>query len=130
MSSMFDDTPETDPAYAPTPRQQQHWSADPRRSSDYQALRKQFREQCRLQRNPDGSYGLACSICHRPINYTLRHPHPLAFTIDHNQPVRSRPDLALSPGNFRPAHWRCNMSKGGYLDNDADLSLGIPSEDW
>ena len=24
----------------------------------------------------------------------------------------------------------CNMSKGGYLDNDDDLDLGIPSEDW
>ena len=43
---------------------------------------------------------------------------------------RRRPELALSPGNFRPADLRCNMSKGGYLDNDDDLDLGIPSEDW
>jgi hypothetical protein len=33
-------------------------------------------------------------------------------------------------GNFRAAHWRCNMSKGGYLDNEGNLDLGIPSEDW
>jgi len=90
----------------------------------------QFREACRLTRNADGSYGPPCSICHRPINYALPHPHPLAFTVDYDQPVRRRPELALSPGNFRPADLRCNMSKGGYLDNDDDLDLGIPSEDW
>ena len=90
----FPDVPETDPDYAPpTPRQQQHWSADPRRSSEYQALRKQFREACRQSRNADGTYGLPCSICHRPINYALTHPHPMAFTVNHDLSVRSRPDL-------------------------------------
>jgi hypothetical protein len=39
--------------------------------------------------------------------------------------------VALSPGNFRPAHWRCNMGKSGYLDNPDDhLDTGEPSEDW
>ncbi len=56
--------------------------------------------------------------------------HRKNFTVDHDLSVRSRPDLVLSPGNFRPAHWRCNMSKGGYLDNEADLDLGEPSKDW
>ena len=55
----------------------------------------------------------------------------MAFTVDHALPVRSHPELALSPGNFRPAHWRCNMGKSGYLDNPDDhLDTGEPSEDW
>jgi hypothetical protein len=87
-----------------------HWSADPRRSSEYIALRRQFREACRLVRNPDGSYGAPCSICRRPINYALTHPHPAAFSVDHIRPVRSHPELALSLGNFQPAHWRCNRN--------------------
>ena len=81
----------------------------------------------------DGSYGLPCSIpsCGKPINYALTYPHPMAFTVDHALPVRSHPELALSPGNFRPAHWRCNMGKSGYLDNPDDhLDTGEPSEDW
>jgi hypothetical protein len=44
--------------------------------------------------------------------------------------VRSHPGLALSPGNFKASHWRCNMRKGGQLDNDDDLDIGIPSEQW
>ena len=87
-----------------------HWSADPRRSSEYIALRRQFREACRLVRNPDDSYGAPCSICRRPINNALTHPHPAAFSVDHIRPVRSHPELALSLGNFQPAHWRCNRN--------------------
>lgn len=120
--------PETDPDLAPAPKP--HWTADPRESSQYQALRKQFRDACRLHRNQDGTYGAPCSRCHRPINCALQYPHPLAFSLDHAEPVRSRPDLALAPANFQPAHWSCNMRKGGYLDNDADLDVGVPSEDW
>jgi hypothetical protein len=124
--SDYNDTPEGHDGYV-MPRR--HWSADIHRSSEYQALRKQFRRECALARNDDGTYGLPCWRCHGRIDYRLRWPHPHSFSLDHQLPVRSHPELALVPSNFRPAHLKCNQSE--YRDDDlSDLDLGEPSEIW
>jgi hypothetical protein len=133
MTAGYDDTPETDTAW---PKPARHWSDDPHRSAQYQTLRKQFRRQCQLTRNPDGSYGLPCWRCNQLIDYRLSFPHPGSFSVDHSSPVRTHPHLALDPNNFRPAHLRHNQeagSAGGYGGTDDDISeldLGEPSERW
>lgn len=68
-------------------------------------------------------------VCHRAINYQLVYPHPLAFSVDHDLPVRSRPDLALSPANFRRA-LALQHEQGRPPRQYDDLDVGIPSEDW
>lgn len=59
------------------------------------------------------AYGLRCWLCHRPALLGVHHLHPGRLTIDHVLP-RSRggsDDLA----NLRPAHRRCNLSRGNRL---------------
>lgn len=124
----YNDVPEGDPAWA-APRRKRN---DVRSSAAYRQLQAQFREECRRHRNRDGSYGLPCAVpgCGRPINYNLRYPHPQAFQLDHDLPVSTHPQLALVPSNFRPSHAICNQRRAGELDDDADLDLGVPSEEW
>jgi 5-methylcytosine-specific restriction endonuclease McrA len=95
-------------------------------------MAKQYRDWCSRQRNPDGSYGLPCSItgCNQPINYHLAYPHPHSFELDHILPTSARPDLAYDPNNFQPSHLRCNRRKSNKLESDDDLDIGEPSEVW
>lgn len=49
-----------------------------------------------------------CHLCDQPIPVDVVLPHPLSYSLDHIQPVRMRPDLALAPSNVAPSHHRCN----------------------
>lgn len=50
-----------------------------------------------------------CAICGQPIDYTIRYPHPDAYTLDHVVPVARGGSDSLS--NKQPAHNRCNKTK-------------------
>ena len=51
-----------------------------------------------------------CGICGRPVDKTLRYPHPLSATVDHIVPVaHGGHPSALS--NLQLAHWTCNRAK-------------------
>ncbi|MFD8404653.1 HNH endonuclease [Streptomyces anulatus] len=58
---------------------------------------------------------LPCWLCGHNIAYEVRGPeagkHPLAFTLDHEQPLSKGGDL-LDPANARAAHRRCNSARG------------------
>jgi 5-methylcytosine-specific restriction endonuclease McrA len=56
--------------------------------------------------------GLPCWICGHniPANVDGRR-HPLAFTLDHEEPL-SKGGSLLDPANARSAHRRCNSSRG------------------
>lgn len=127
MPDPYDDTVESEPAVWTTPRRK---GSNVRSGTAYRQLQAQLREHCRLHRNPDGTYGLGCWQCPRPMDYRLQYPHPYSFSLDHDLSIRSHPELALSWANFRPAHLRCNQQRGGQLDSDADLDIGEPSEVW
>ena len=50
-----------------------------------------------------------CGICEQPIDYTLPHLDPMAFTIDHVIPLAlGGPD---DLGNLQAAHRKCNRDK-------------------
>lgn len=93
------------------------------RSRRYKKLKADFRNQCE-QANA------VCWLpdCQRPIDYTLRSPHPDSFSVDHAIPVAERPDLAEDPANFRPSHLDCNKRRG--TDDPTTADLGQPSEQW
>ena len=69
----------------------------------------------------------ACHLCGKSINYDLKYPHPMAFTVDHIQPVSMVPELAFSLENCRPAHKRCNEVRG---TGKGRTHGGVKSEDW
>lgn len=52
-----------------------------------------------------------CGICGRPVDKTLKYPHPLSACIDHIIPI----DQGGHPSdmqNLQLAHWTCNRQKG------------------
>lgn len=93
----------------------------------YKTTRAQFRDDCSRYENPDGSIGAPCWLCGNPIDYTLAHPHPECFNLDHAIVIEDRPDLAEDPANYRPSHKHCNEERG---NGDPHIVLGQPSEDW
>lgn len=56
------------------------------------------------------TYGNRCHLCRGLIDLRLRHPHPGSLTPDHLVPRSlGGPDTL---DNLRPAHRRCNLSRG------------------
>lgn len=94
------------------------------RSRRYKKLKAAFRDKCEEDLLP-------CWIadCLRPIDYSLRSPHPESFSVDHAIPVSHRPDLAEDPENFRPSHLICNKERGT-KDPNVVTDIGAPSEVW
>ncbi|NYV72973.1 HNH endonuclease [Streptomyces sp. UH6] len=71
--------------------------------------------------------GEPCWLCGHDIDPTLDPRDPWSWTMDHVQPVSRRPDLLLDPANARPAHRRCNSSKG---DRVTPRAVGPTSRRW
>lgn len=95
------------------------------RSSAWQKLRDTFRRSCAAEDAP-------CWICRQRIDYSIRNqrgerPNPDAFEADHLYPRATHPELALDPANLRPAHIRCNRSRGKNIVTD---DLGPLSRPW
>lgn len=86
----------------------------------YRDLKAEFRDECDDQQQP-------CWLCNRPINYSLEHPHPESFSVDHAKTVKEHPELGDDPLNFRPSHLVCNQRRG---DEDPHIDIGEPSEAW
>lgn len=67
------------------------------------------------------SLGLPCSLCGRPIDYTLttyvdpkdgkRKPHPMRYELDEIVPI-SKGGSHIDPENVQPTHRICNQRKG------------------
>lgn len=78
-----------------------------------------------LQANP------VCSLCGGRIDLALPWRNPMSGTVDHVLPLMDYPHLALERSNLRPAHRRCNTSKGaGRSTRSALLTLGRRSRQW
>ncbi len=55
-----------------------------------------------------------CVLCGKPIDYSLRYPHPQSCTVEHLKPRATHPELTWDPGNHAPAHLVCNQKKIGH----------------
>ena len=51
-----------------------------------------------------------CGICKKPVDFSLKPPHPMAPTIDHIIPV-SKNGHPSDIDNLQLAHWTCNRQK-------------------
>lgn len=71
---------------------------------------------------------LPCCICRQPIDYTLKHPDPGSFSVQHIKSWHQYPALREDPANLDSAHLGCNSSLG---EDDGDKrALGDTSEPW
>ena len=79
-----------------------------------QSKRERFRQAVLAE------WGPICWLCHRPIDLALKAPHPGSYTADHvielARIVAAGGD-PFDPTNGRPAHWRCNTSRGASFGN-------------
>ena len=55
-----------------------------------------------------------CGICGKPVDFSLRFPHPLSPTVDHIVPV-SKGGHPSDIDNLQLAHWTCNRQKSDKL---------------
>jgi 5-methylcytosine-specific restriction endonuclease McrA len=55
-----------------------------------------------------------CGICGKPVDFSLKYPHPLSPCIDHIIPV-ARGGHPSDMGNLQLAHWVCNRQKSDKL---------------
>jgi 5-methylcytosine-specific restriction endonuclease McrA len=74
-----------------------------------------------------------CGICRERINYDLVKPHPMAVTVQHVKSRARFPELTWDPGNWVPAHYRCNV--GDRTEDDAvraaaSMEIGVTSQPW
>ena len=74
---------------------------NPRYSNGYR--RRRERERWRHMRAD-------CYICHRPIDYTLKAPHPYSFVVDETVAIANGGRVCRA--NSGPAHRWCNAVKG------------------
>jgi len=69
---------------------------------------------------------LPCWLCGQPVVYD-NNDDPHSFTVDHEKPLSTHPELAEEPMNLRTAGSRCNSSRG---NRPPQPSLGATSRDW
>lgn len=55
-----------------------------------------------------------CMICFKPLDMSIKGPHPLAPSADHIIPVSLGGD-PYSQDNLRPAHYGCNSARGNRI---------------
>lgn len=64
-----------------------------------------------------------CGICGRPVDFSLKYPHPLSACIDHIIPV-AKGGHPSDIENLQLAHWTCNRTKSDKLLNNKVTPTG------
>ena len=55
-----------------------------------------------------------CGICGKPVDFSLKYPHPLSKCVDHIIPV-AKGGHPSDIDNLQLAHWTCNRQKSDKL---------------
>lgn len=62
-----------------------------------------------------------CGICGKPVDFTLKYPHPLSPCIDHIIPI-ARDGHPSDIDNLQLAHWTCNRQKSDKIVKRKNVS--------
>ena len=62
-----------------------------------------------------------CGICGKPVDMSIKYPHPLAPCIDHIIPV-AKGGHPSDIENLQLAHWTCNRQKSDKLIEKRDIT--------
>ena len=68
-----------------------------------------------------------CRICGKPVDFSLKYPHPLAASVDHIIPV-ARGGHPSDISNLQLAHWTCNRQKADRLQRSIKEKDGRDSD--
>ena len=58
-----------------------------------------------------------CGICGKPVDKTIKYPHPFSATVDHIIPL-DRGGHPSDMSNLQLAHFKCNREKSDKLPSD------------
>jgi len=58
--------------------------------------------------------GAECAICGLPIDFDLKHPHPMSVSVDHIIPL-SKGGSVSDADNLQLVHFMCNVKKSDQL---------------
>ena len=61
-----------------------------------------------------------CGICGKPIDFSVKYPHPLSPCIDHIIPI-AKGGHPSDIENMQLAHWTCNRQKSDKLIERKDM---------
>lgn len=64
-----------------------------------------------------------CGICGKPVDFSLKYPHPLAPCIDHIIPI-AKGGHPSDIDNLQLAHWACNRQKSDKLFGTKQAQAG------
>ena len=67
-----------------------------------------------------------CGICGKPVDFSLKYPHPLSPCIDHIIPI-NKGGHPSDIDNLQLAHWTCNRQKSDKLIERTDKKEEIIS---
>ena len=56
-----------------------------------------------------------CGICGKPVDMSLKYPHPMSKTIDHIIPI-AKGGHPSDLDNLQLAHWTCNRQKSDKIN--------------
>lgn len=62
-----------------------------------------------------------CGICGKPVDISLKYPHPLSACIDHVIPI-AKGGHPSDIENLQLSHWTCNRQKSDKLIERRDIS--------
>jgi len=60
-----------------------------------------------------------CGICGRPVDHSLKYPHPMAASVDHIIPI-ARGGHPSDISNLQLTHWTCNRQKADRLKREGE----------
>ena len=64
-----------------------------------------------------------CGICGKPVDFSLKYPHPLSACIDHIVPI-TKGGHPSDIDNLQLAHWTCNRQKSDKLVKRKNIANG------
>lgn len=64
-----------------------------------------------------------CGICGRPVDFSLKYPHPMSPCIDHIVPI-AKGGHPSDMDNLQLAHWTCNRAKSDKLFRSGAKAVG------
>ena len=68
-----------------------------------------------------------CGICGKPVDFSLKYPHPMSATVDHIVPI-AKGGHPSDISNLQLAHFQCNRLKSDKVTLQ-DVKQGQPEKD-
>lgn len=65
-----------------------------------------------------------CGICGKPVDFSIKYPHPLSPCIDHIIPI-AKGGHPSDLENLQLAHWMCNRQKSDKISKNVQATQDV-----